>query len=89
MGYQEQQVSFKFAGGVETKMDSKAVPATRLLALENGVFTRAISIKKRNGHERRSRTIAGRAVGLGGSASSCAVSSAAACRRSSSLRMDG
>lgn len=59
MGLQEQQVSFKFAGGVETKMDSKAVPAARLLTLENGVFTRAISIKKRNGYARRSRAIDG------------------------------
>lgn len=59
MGLQEQHVAFKFAGGVETKMDSKAVPAVRLLALENGVFTRAISIKKRNGYERLSGAIDG------------------------------
>jgi len=59
MGLQEQHVAFKFAGGIETKMDSKAVPAVRLLALENGVFTRAISIKKRNGYEQLSRTIDG------------------------------
>ncbi len=59
MGLQEQHVAFTFAGGVETKMDSKAVPAVRLLALENGVFTRAISIKKRNGYERLARAIDG------------------------------
>lgn len=40
-----------FAGGVDTKSDPKAVPSTRLLTLENGVFTRAISIQKRNGYE--------------------------------------
>lgn len=57
MGLQEQHVAFKFAGGVETKMDPKAVPAVRLLALENGVFSRAISIKKRNGYERLARDI--------------------------------
>ncbi len=59
MALQEQHVAFKFAGGVETKMDSKAVPAVRLLALENGVFTRAISIKKRNGYTRLARAIDG------------------------------
>jgi hypothetical protein len=53
----EQHVAFKFAGGVETKMDSKAVPPVRLLALENGVFSRAISIKKRNGYDLLSRAI--------------------------------
>lgn len=57
MGLQEQHVAFKFAGGVETKMDSKAVPSVRLLALENGVFSRAISIKKRNGYERLARVV--------------------------------
>lgn len=59
MGLQEQHVAFKFAGGIETKMDSKAVPSVRLLALENGVFTKAISIKKRNGYRRLSNAIDG------------------------------
>lgn len=59
MGLVEQQVSFKFAGGIETKMDSKAVPPARLLALENGVFSGAISIKKRNGYALLSRAIDG------------------------------
>lgn len=66
MGLQEQHIAFKFAGGVETKMDSKAVPATRLLALENGVFTRAISIKKRNGYEALSRSIEGSSTVVSG-----------------------
>lgn len=61
MQLKEHQISFKFAGGVETKMDSKAVPPVRLLALENGVFTRAISIKKRNGYAREPRAIEGTA----------------------------
>ncbi len=59
MALQEQNISFKFAGGVETKQDSKSVPAARLLALENGVFSRAISIKKRNGYSLLSRVIDG------------------------------
>ena len=50
MGLQETKLSFLFQGGIETKMDGKAVPASRLLVLENGVFTKAISIKKRNGY---------------------------------------
>lgn len=59
MALQEQQISFRFAGGVETKADEKSVPGTRLLALENGVFTRAISIQKRNGYDLLSRAIDG------------------------------
>lgn len=59
MGLQEQSIAVRFAGGIETKMDSKAVPNVRLLALENGVFTKAISIKKRNGYASRSRAITG------------------------------
>jgi hypothetical protein len=59
MALQEQHVAFKFAGGIETKMDSKAVPPVRLLTLENGVFHRASSIKKRNGYSLTSRAIDG------------------------------
>src|SRR5256885_5511617 len=47
----EAELHFRFAGGVDTKTDEKTVPTTKLLALENGVFTRATSIKKRNGYE--------------------------------------
>lgn len=57
MGLQEQHVAFKFVGGIETKMDAKAVPPVRLLALENGVFHRASSIKKRNGYSLLARAI--------------------------------
>ena len=66
MALQEQHVAFKFAGGVETKMDSKAVPPVRLLTLENGVFHRASSIKKRNGYSLTSRAIDGSAGLLSG-----------------------
>lgn len=54
---QEQHIAIKFRGGIETKMDSKAVPSAKLLALENGVFTKAISIKKRNGYAAYSKLI--------------------------------
>lgn len=60
----EQQIAVRFAGGIETKMDEKAVPAVKLLALENGVFTKAISIGKRNGYESLSRIIDGSSLAL-------------------------
>lgn len=44
-------LSFPFAGGVETKQDAKAVPPARLLKLQNRVFTKAVSLVKRNGYE--------------------------------------
>ena len=54
----------RFAGGIETKSDPKAVPSTKLLVLENGVFTRAISIRKRNGYEALAQAIDGSAAVL-------------------------
>lgn len=51
MSLNEAVIPIRFAGGIETKIDPKAVPSTHLLDLENGVFTRAISIRKRNGYE--------------------------------------
>lgn len=50
MALQEQAVVITFAGGIETKQDRKAVPTTKLLTLQNGVFTKAASIVKRNGY---------------------------------------
>lgn len=52
-------VSFKFAGGIETKATPASVPTTKLLVLENGVFTKAISIQKRNGYADRGQEIDG------------------------------
>lgn len=43
-------LALKFAGGVELRMDPKQVPTTKLLDLQNGVFTKFTSIAKRNGH---------------------------------------
>lgn len=57
MGLQEAERAFKFAGGIETKADPKSVPATKLLTLENGVFTKAVSIQKRNGYETFSQDV--------------------------------
>ena len=50
MALSEGALKIAFAGGVSTKTDPKAVPTTQLLTLENGVFTRAISVQKRNGY---------------------------------------
>lgn len=53
----EQTVSFRFAGGVETKADAKTVQMPKLLVLENGVFSRGLSIIKRNGFESLTQTV--------------------------------
>lgn len=66
MALSEAKVAIKFAGGIETKMDSKSVPAAKLLALENGVFTKAISIQKRNGYSSLSRTVDGSVTAVTG-----------------------
>lgn len=59
MALQEQRLAFKLAGGVETKLDSKAVPAMRLLDLKNGVFVKGATVAKRNGYEALGQTIEG------------------------------
>lgn len=51
MALREGEVHFRFAGGIETKSDPKTVPTTKLLTLENAVFTRGLSLQKRNGYE--------------------------------------
>lgn len=66
MALRESRIAIQFAGGIETKMDSKAVPTTRLLTLQNGVFTRAVSIQKRNGYEDVSLAVDGQAAPIGG-----------------------
>lgn len=58
----EVEIHYRFRGGIETKEDSKAVPATQLLLLENGVFTKRSAIRKRNGYEALSQTIDGTAL---------------------------
>lgn len=51
MPLREVALKVGFSGGVDTKSDPKTTATTRLLALENGVFSKATSIKKRNGYE--------------------------------------
>lgn len=59
-------IALRFAGGLNTKTDPKAVPTTQLMVLENGVFTRATSIVKRNGYEALSRSVLGSAEPMTG-----------------------
>lgn len=47
----EREIVVQFAGGLETKKDKKGVLPTKMLALENAVFSKAISFVKRNGYE--------------------------------------
>lgn len=61
MALRPAEVHVGFRGGVSTKSDPKTVPPTELLVLENGVFGRATSIKKRNGYESLSSVIDGSA----------------------------
>lgn len=46
-----------FGGGIDTKTDRKLIPNGKLSALENGVFTENISIKKRKGFDNLNNNI--------------------------------
>lgn len=61
MRIQEAEIAVRFVGGIETKADSKTVPTSRLLALENGIFTKALSIAKRHGYDALSKLVLGSA----------------------------
>lgn len=50
-------VAVPLIAGVNTKTDAKAVAPPSLLGLENGVFTKAASIIKRNGYDALSQAI--------------------------------
>lgn len=57
MALSEVALPIAFAGGVETKLDSKTVPTTRLLDLQNGVFTKGTTIAKRFGYTAFSKSL--------------------------------
>lgn len=59
MPLRKQPLPIQFAGGVETRQDSKQVPTTRLLALENATFKKATTLSKRNGYRALSKAIDG------------------------------
>lgn len=58
-GLVKELVSFPFTGGLDTKSDSKFVKPTKLLDLQNGVFSAPGSIKKRFGYTPFAASIAG------------------------------
>ena len=62
MALQEMAYPIKFAGGLETKSDPKAVPTARLLTLENAVFTKAVSLSKRYGYTSLGLSVLGSAT---------------------------
>jgi hypothetical protein len=71
MPLRESPLPLQFSGGIETKQDSKQVPATKLLALENATFIKQTTLAKRNGYEALGRqvddagTVISDAVGMG------------------------
>jgi hypothetical protein len=50
MPIQKQPLPIAFAGGIESKIDSKQVPITQLLDLENATFIKQSTLAKRNGY---------------------------------------
>ena len=50
MSVPRQLISIPLVGGINTKTDPKALNAPKLTALENGIFTKQGTIKKRNGY---------------------------------------
>lgn len=66
MALREGALAVRFAGGVETEPDEKAVPAVKLIALENGTFGRLGSIRKRNGYEELLQIVEGSATTITG-----------------------
>jgi hypothetical protein len=65
MPLQPQPLPLRFAAGIDSKMDSKQVPATKLLTLENATFIKETSLSKRNGYEALSRRLDGTSAEYG------------------------
>lgn len=51
MALDKTNIPIPFAGGIDTKTDDKQVMPTKLLELENGIFSKSKSIQKRNGYD--------------------------------------
>lgn len=66
MPLNEGALTVQFAGGVQTKADSKTVPAGQLLVAENVVFRRQTSLVKRNGYKALSSAVDGQAIPVTG-----------------------
>lgn len=59
MPLQSQLLPIQIGGGVDTKSDDKKVISSKLLVLENGIFTQPGKINKRNGYAALPLTISG------------------------------
>lgn len=57
MALHPQPLALQFEGGIETKQDSKQVPISKLLNLENATFIKKSTLAKRNGYRVLSRRI--------------------------------
>lgn len=57
MALQKAPLVLSFTGGIDTDSDQKSVPTTKLINLENAVFTRNTTIQKRNGYRALGRSI--------------------------------
>lgn len=57
-GLIRQTVALPFAGGLDTKSDSRQTPVAKLQVLENATFTRPGSLRKRYGYRALSKKIA-------------------------------
>lgn len=66
MSLSQSRLTVRFSGGLDSKLDPKSVPSIKLLALENAVFTKAVSLSKRNGYSSLASTIAGSASPMTG-----------------------
>ena len=62
MALRQTTTRIQFSGGIERKMGSQSVPTTRLLALEDAVFTKAVSLSKRSGYESLGQAVLGSAT---------------------------
>ena len=62
MALRENTTRIQFAGGIERKMGSQSVPTARLLGLEDAVFTKAVSLTKRDGYESLGQAVLGSAT---------------------------
>lgn len=51
MALQKIQIPISFNGGIDTKTDDKQVLATKLLELENGIFSKKGALSKRRGYD--------------------------------------
>lgn len=57
MPLQPTPLALQFAGGVETKQDSKQVPIAKLIDLQNCTFIKTTTLAKRNGYEALSKRV--------------------------------